>query len=222
MAGDDYDNRSWKKAYKWIKKAIDSGEFEAGAPLHENALVQSIGLSRTPIREALRKLEESNYVKIIPARGAFVSEISLDDMREIYEIRKLLEPFAGLSTALMMPDSDIDRLEKRWNALNKKAHSKHVPDLTIVSATDLETHLVMLKYAHNKRITEIISSYHAQIQRMQMLSAQYLSNLEQTIREHLELLACMRERDPKKFRDLLYEHIVASEANIMRDYYIKE
>lgn len=221
MLNDADDNRRWRKAYDWIKDAIDGGRYEMGAPLRENELAKEIGISRTPIREALRRLEEDNYVKITPLKGAVVSEISSEDIREIYEIRKLLEPFAGLSTARLMPDSVIGKLEKKWKTFYKNVKAGRVPDLSIVSGMDLETHMTMLHYSNNKHLTDIIASYHSQIQRLQRLSAQYLANIDETVREHLELLACLREHDPKKFRDLLYEHIAASEANIMRDFYLK-
>ena len=219
--GEDKDNRSWKKAYAWIKDAIDDGRLEIGASLPENGLAKEIGISRTPIREALRRLEEDNYVRITPLKGAVVADISVNDVREIYEIRKLLEPFAGLSTAHLMPDAEIDKLEQKWQYLEKKVRSGRVPDLSEISGLDLETHLTMLAYSNNKHLTAIISSFHSQIQRLQMLSAQYLANVDETIREHLELMECLRERNPRKFRLMLYDHIVSSEANIMRDCFLK-
>lgn len=221
MVNSSDDNRSWKRAYLWIKDAIENGTFEMGTRLHENALVKDIGLSRTPIREALRRLEEDDYVRILPSRGAFVSEISMDDIREIYEVRKLLEPFAGLSAALTIPDTEIERITKLWEAEKKKLKPGRAPDLSAISDMDLETHLTLLRYAHNRRIAEIISSYHSQIKRLQRLSAKYLANTEETIREHLEIMCCLKERNPNKLRSLLYDHIVSSEANIMKDYFLK-
>lgn len=216
----DHEKASWTKAYEWIRDAIESGELEMGTPLPENLLAREIGVSRTPIREALRSLEQDGYVKIIPQKGAFVSEISLEDLKEIYDIRKLLEPFAALSAVNRIPEEEIDEMEKGWKALKKAALAGEV-DLTRVSEMDLLLHLTITKYATNKRIGAIITSYHAQIKRFQKLSAQSLANIHETIGQHLEILEKIRERDAKGLSSLLYEHIAKSESNIMKDYFLK-
>ena len=218
----DHEKASWTKAYEWIRNAIESGEIEMGAPLPENQLAKEIGVSRTPIREALRSLEQDGYVKIIPQKGAFVSEISLEDLKEIYDIRKLLEPFAALSAVNRIPEEEIDEMEKGWKTLKKAALAGEV-DLTHVSEMDLLLHLTITKYATNKRIGAIITTDHAQIKRFQKLSAQSLSaNIHDTIGQHLEILEKLRARDAKGLSSLLYEHITKSESNIMKDYFLKQ
>ena len=97
------DKAVWIKAYDWIKDGVDAGRLKMGEPLPETWLANEVGVSRTPVREALRVLEQDGYIKIVPLKGAFVSEISLEDVREIYDIRKLLEPFAALTAANRMP-----------------------------------------------------------------------------------------------------------------------
>ncbi|MCK9341756.1 MAG: GntR family transcriptional regulator [Synergistaceae bacterium] len=216
----DHEKASWIKAYEWIRDAIESSEIEMGAPLPENQLAREIGVSRTPIREALRSLEQDGYVKIIPQKGAFVSEISLEDLKEIYDIRKLLEPFAALSAVNRIPEEEIDEMEKGWKALKKAALAGEV-DLTRVSEMDLLLHLTITKYATNKRIGVIITTYHAQIKRFQKLSAQSLANIHETIGQHVEILEKLRERDARGLSSLLYEHIAKSESNIMKDYFLK-
>ncbi len=216
----DHEKASWTKVYEWIRDAIESGELEMGTPLPENLLAREIGVSRTPIREALRSLEQDGYVKIIPQKGAFVSEISLEDLKEIYDIRKLLEPFAALSAVNRIPGEELDEMEKGWKALKKSALAGEI-DLTRVSEMDLLLHLTITKYATNKRIGAIITTYHAQIKRFQKLSAQSLSNIHETIGQHLEILEKLRERDARGLSSLLYEHIAKSESNIMKDYFLK-
>lgn len=216
----DNEKASWIKAYEWIREAIESRQLEMGTPLPENHLAREIGVSRTPIREALRSLEQDGYVKIIPQKGAFVSEISLEDLKEIYDIRKLLEPFAALSAVNRIPDGEIDEMERGWKALKKAALAGEV-SLSKVSEMDLLLHMTITKYATNKRIGAIITTYHAQIQRFQKLSAQSLANIHETISQHLEILEKLRERDAKGLSSLLYEHIAKSESNIMKDYFLK-
>jgi DNA-binding GntR family transcriptional regulator len=111
-------------------------------------------------------------------------------------------------------------MEKGWKALKKSALAGEI-DLTRVSEMDLLLHLTITKYATNKRIGAIITTYHAQIKRFQKLSAQSLSNIHETIGQHLEILEKLRERDARGLSSLLYEHIAKSESNIMKDYFLK-
>lgn len=212
---------SWSKAYGWIRDAIQSGHIEMGSPLPENQLAREIGVSRTPVREALRCLEQDGYVTIIPQKGAFVSRISLEDLKEIYDIRKLLEPFAAVSAVNRIPKEVIDDMERNWTTLKKEASAGGV-DLSRVSEMDYLTHMTITKYGANKRIGAIIAAYHAQIQLFQRLSAQSLANIFETIDQHLEILEKLRQRDPKGLSDLLYDHIGKSESNIMKDYFLRQ
>jgi len=215
------DKASWIRVYEWIRNGIEDGLLAVGDPLPENMLAKETGVSRTPVREALRRLEQDGYVKIIPRKGAFVSDISLEDLKEIYDIRKLLEPFAALSAVNRIPDSVIDEMEKDWKALKKVADIGGDIDLSKVSDMDLAFHMTITKYSTNKRIESIMSTYHTQIRRFQRLAAKSLSNIQDTIGQHLEILAVLRKRDGKLLSDLLYEHITKSEGNIMKDYFVK-
>jgi len=138
----------WSKAYSWIRNAIESGHIEMGSPLPENQLAREIGVSRTPIREALRRLEQDGYVTIIPQKGAFVSRISHEDLKEIYDIRKLLEPFAALSAVNRIPQEVIDDMARNWTTLKKAASAGKV-DLSRVSEMDYLTHMTITKYGTN-------------------------------------------------------------------------
>jgi DNA-binding GntR family transcriptional regulator len=213
------DNRLWVTAYKWIKDAIESGELNTGEPLSENRLSQEIEISRTPIREALRVLAQEGYVRIVPAKGAFVSEISLEDVKEIYDIRKLLEPFAALSAVTRVPEEEILALESDWQGIQARvAEGESVP-WSEVAAIDQRFHFTLIQHSTNKRVQQILSSYHAQIERFQSLSAKSLANVENTVRQHLELIACLKGRDGRELSERLYDHIVKSEENVLKDYY---
>lgn len=212
---------SWIRAFNWIKDAIESGELEIGTPLSENYLAEKIGVSRTPIREALRFLEQDGFVTIVPTKGAFVSEISLEDVKEIYDIRKLLEPFASLSAVSRVPEEEINSMENGWNKIKKNVEEGIHIEWSQISEMDYCLHFAIIKYSVNKRISAILSSYHSQIKRFQLLSAESLADVKNTIKQHVDLLECLRERDSKKFAERLYEHIVKSEENILKDYFIR-
>ena len=114
------DNRLPQRAYEWIKDAILEGRLKEGEPLSENRLAQEISISRTPIREALRNLEQDGFVRMVPGKGAFVAGISMEDVKEIYDIRILLEPLAARTAADRIPPEALDAAARDWEALRER------------------------------------------------------------------------------------------------------
>ncbi len=220
MSARGTETTSWIKAYDWIKEEIESGRFKMGAQLPEMYLVKEIGVSRTPIREAMRVLEQEGYINIVANRGAFVSEVSISDIREIYEIRKLLEPFAALSAATRMDENEIASMNREWRILNRTFQRCGSVDISKVAALDLKLHMTIAQCAENRRIGAIISSYHVQIKRFQRLSVQSLDDTQNSIDQHIRIIECLKKRNPEKLRVCLYDHIVNSESYIMKSYFM--
>ena len=110
--------------------------------------------------------------------------------------------------------------EDRKN-IQKMVDEGNLIDWNQISDMDYCLHFTIIKYSINKRISTILSSYHSQIKRFQLLSAESLADVKNTIKQHVDLLECLRERDSKKFSTQLHEHIVKSEENILKDYFIK-
>ena len=220
MTARSTETTSWIKAYDWMKEEIESGRVKMGEQLPEMSLVKKIGVSRTPIREAMRVLEQEGYIKIISNKGAFVSEISIEDIKEIYEIRKLLEPFAALSAAIRIPDTDIASMDNEWKALNRTFKRTGSADISKVAALDIKLHLTIANSASNRRIGAIISSYHVQIKRFQRLSVQSLDDTQNSIDQHLRIIECLKKRNPEELRICLYDHVVNSEGYIMKNYFL--
>ena len=95
-----------------IRDAILSGDFPAGMRLTELQLADEMGVSRTPIREAIRNLEQEGLVVMIPRRGAYVADVSIHDINEVYEIRTALETLAAGLAAERIEDSEIEEMDK--------------------------------------------------------------------------------------------------------------
>ncbi len=220
MTARSTETTSWIKAYDWMKEEIESGRAKMGEQLPEMSLVKKIGVSRTPIREAMRVLEQEGYIKIVSNKGAFVSEISIEDIKEIYELRKLLEPFAALSAAARISDGDIASMENEWKSLNRMFKRAGKADLSRVAALDIKLHMTIANNAANRRIGAIISSYHVQIKRFQRLSVQSLDDTQNSIDQHLRIIECLKKRNPEELRLCLYNHIVDSEGYIMKGYFL--
>lgn len=168
----------------------------------------------------MRVLEQEGYIKIVSNKGAFVSEISIEDIKEIYELRKLLEPFAALSAAARISDGDIASMENEWKSLNRMFKRAGKADLSRVAALDIKLHMTIANNAANRRIGSIISSYHVQIKRFQRLSVQSLDDTQNSIDQHLRIIECLKKRNPEELRLCLYNHIVDSEGYIMKGYFL--
>ncbi|MDR3254309.1 MAG: GntR family transcriptional regulator [Synergistaceae bacterium] len=212
------DSRLWTKAYEWVKDSVLNGGLEDGEPLSESRLATLVNISRTPIREAFRALARDGYVNLIPGKGAFVSAISVEDVKEIYEVRKLLEPFAARSAVRYIPEALIAEIEDRWREKETKLKDGREVSLREIAALDMEFHAAITKYTQNERIRNILSPYNAQIERFQLLSAKSLSNLFDTIGQHLDLVERIKKRDGGEIACLLLKHIESSEENILRLY----
>ena len=215
------DKRLWVSAYKWIKESIHSGNLVAGEPLSENRLAQEIKISRTPIREALTVLSREGYIRIIPGKGAFVSEISMEDMKEIYDIRKLLEPYAAMSAIHRISEGEILALEKDWQGILHRSSQNEAISWGEIAIIDQRFHFTLIRHSTNKRIQEILSSYYAQIERFLTLSARSLANMQDTAMQHLKLIECIKQKDEQQLAISLHHHIVRSEEIVLKNYFGK-
>jgi DNA-binding GntR family transcriptional regulator len=212
------DSRLWVRAYDWVKSGIFSGGLEDGAPLSENMLAQEIKISRTPIREALRKLAQDGYITLVPGKGAFVSSVSVDDVREVYEIRKLLEPYAARTAVYRIPASYIEEVERKWRETESILTDGHEINWSSVATLDVSFHSSLTRYTANGRLRDTMLPYNAQIERFQLLSAKSLSNLMETTKQHLNLIECIKKKDGDELANQLLQHIISSEENVMKLY----
>ncbi|MDR1651276.1 MAG: GntR family transcriptional regulator [Synergistaceae bacterium] len=210
------DNRLWLKVYEWIKSGVFSGALAGGEPLSESMLAQETGISRTPIREALRVLARDGFVTLVPGKGAFVAEITLESIREIYEVRRLLEPYAARTAVMRILDDYLDRAASKWREIKSMINERRPVEWGEIADLDREFHLMITTNAANRRIRDILIPYAAQVERFQLMSAKALSDVGETARQHLQLIDCIRRRDGDELAGLMLEHIVSSEENVMK------
>lgn len=201
-----------------IREEILAKRLPPGHPLSEIPLGEKYGTSRTPVREALRMLSKEGLVRIVPGRGAFVTHISIEDIKEIYEIRKALETIAFQSAARRIPDEVLDEFAVFWKDLRFKVESGTGFDKKIVAEGDRELHMRIIQYGSNKRIRDILLSLQSQIGRVQILALFSLRDTLNTIAQHEEILESMRRRDEEEIRKVLENHIALSEGYILSNF----
>mgnify|MGYP000216924685 CR=1 FL=1 len=175
-----------------LRDAIRRGILEPGERLMEVQLAEELGISRTPVREAIRKLEQEGYVIMMPRRGTYVSDVSVKDIKEIFEIRSALESLAiSLATMRIEPDE----LEKLQTLLAQIGGHIENDDMDKIVATDIEFHGLLYQVSRNERLVNIISNLKEQLARFRTLSMSYPGRLHETLAEHRAMVEAIAAGD---------------------------
>ena len=186
---------------------ILSGEISKGGWLSETALAQRFGVSRGPIREAFRSLEESGLLRQEKNRGVFVREISVQEADEIYEIREQLDGLVGRRVAENATDAQVSRLETTLTAMTEARRSDDIPKYYI---ENLSFHDQMAEYCGN---TKLALMYRRLMNELHLFRLHTLSREgapRRSEREHLEILKAIKGRDPDSAASACRAHARAS------------
>ena len=164
-----------------IRQAIVDGVFSPGERLMEIQLADEMGVSRTPVREAIRKLELEGFVVMIPRRGTYVADISIKDINEVYEIRTSLEVLAAGLAAERISDEELETMQRLLVEIGQ-----HIEDGNIEKIVEIDTafHDVLYKASRNKRLAGIINNLREQITVIRRRSMMYPGRLQNTMEEH--------------------------------------
>jgi len=196
-----------------LRDAIRKGILEPGERLMEVQLAEELGISRTPVREAIRKLEQEGYVIMMPRRGTYVSDISTNDVKEIFEIRSALESLAaGLAARRIEPDE----LETLQNLLMEIEGYIAKNDIEKIVETDIKFHGLLYKVSRNERLVNIISNLKEQLARFRTLSMSYPGRLQETLEEHSEMVEAIANGDVSAARDAAEHHMERAEKTLLK------
>ncbi len=204
-----------EQIYEGIKEMILTNIFEPGEIVPIEKMAEEFGVSPTPIREALIRLEGFGLVTLIPNKGARVSEISEQDVRDIWQMRTLLEPFAARMSAVLQLEAELDRVEKKiFGVLNGSY------DFETYVQTDVELHQTLCEHVPNQLLKETIQRVHQLSMRMRYFpehQAQiHTEVVEQVSREHLAIIAALRAGDPDLSAEKVRTHIENGEARALQ------
>jgi DNA-binding GntR family transcriptional regulator len=195
-------------AYRALLDAITAWELRPGQPIPEVEYANRLGVSRTPVREALRTLTDQGLVRIVPGRGAFVAELSVADMREIYEMREALECYAGrLAATKGVAPALLDELEAE--ILEGHAAIEN-GDIQRVFDAGVRLDRAIAEAADNQRLGYALEILRVQAARIRRMAALSTERLHYAVNEHLELVAALRDRDPDRVASITRRHIAGS------------
>ncbi|MFD0684470.1 GntR family transcriptional regulator [Actinomadura fibrosa] len=207
--------RATDTAYETLRRMILSGEAAAGSRLGEAELAETLGLSRTPVREALQRLGADGLVEVLPHRGARVVQWTGADLEEIFELRSLLEPYAAARAARLRPDEPVLAELRGMCAAMERAVADG--DLARVAQLNARFHAAVIDASGNRRLPGMLTSVmHAPL--IVGTFRRYGADaMARSMNHHRELVAAIAAGDPAWAESVMRAHIRAAAAGLGAD-----
>lgn len=204
------------KVFQYIKAQIINGIYSTGDILLETKLATELGVSRTPIREAIWLLEVAGLVETTVKKGAIVLGISSKDVADICVMRQLLEGLAARWATKRLTDLEMKELEKIVDLTEFYAQKHNVEE---IAKLDSKFHQIIYEASGSKMLSLTLSNLHQYIQVARLQSMNVENRLSQTITEHLSLLEALRNRDVEAAETAMTYHVSMVHRNISSLYH---
>jgi DNA-binding GntR family transcriptional regulator len=203
------------RVYSQIKNLILCNEIMPGQKLQHQQLSDRLGVSRTPVREALTRLAQEGYVSLLPNRGFTCKEIRLQEARELYELREALEVFAVERAIQRLTDKGLDRLAAKMTLYGEDVEKRFSRDRLVC---DQELHLEIARLSGNETLVKTLTQVFERIILKRRTDGLYdPSRGRAAHQEHLMLYQAMNRRDAAAAVRLIREHIGAGKENVVAD-----
>jgi DNA-binding GntR family transcriptional regulator len=199
------------QVYVELRTAILQGTLPPLERITENQIAARFGLSRTPVREAFRRLEAEGLIQVVPQRGSFVSQPSLEGILEIYQIRTPLEAMATRVAAETIEAGPLKRLEEIL-ALEQDRRLSAERSLRL----NREFHAVIVACARNRRLTSMLVGLQDEVHRVRVLWPSTVARLDETWKEHAAILAALKAHDPAAAERCMREHLERARASTVK------
>ena len=194
-------------AYAALREMILSFELYPGSRVTETELAEHFGVSRTPIREALQRLEHEGLLTIRPKQGCFIRSLDIEELSEYYQVRNALEMAAVESACIHMPTSELESLAKQWDP----AHIPRKLSAAAMDQLDESFHLALASGGRNMTLVRYLREISSHISVIRRVDFDNRERITRTFREHSEIVQCLLQRDAVKARTLIKRHIIRSE-----------
>ncbi|MGW5122683.1 GntR family transcriptional regulator [Streptomyces sp. NPDC004069] len=201
-----------ERAYRDIRDRLIMLEIPPGAPVNEDLLAQSVGFGRTPVREALKRLQYERLIVAYPRRGTFATEVNITDLAHISEVRRRLEPMAAACAAERATAADREAL----GTLLRRLEGEDTPGqgADALMRLDLRVHRAIYAATHNPYLEDTLIRYDNLATRIWCLFVNRLPGMAGHVVEHGPLLRAIAEGDPDKASELARSHVVGFERAI--------
>ncbi len=205
--------------FQTLRKAIINGDFEPGERLMEITLAKKLGVSRTPVREAIRMLELEGLVVMIPRRGAEVARITIKDLKDSLEVRLAIEELAVSLACQRITDDEKQRLIQVNNDFKMLILNKKVPDIV---EGDVGFHDVIFEATKNRRLISIAHSLREQVYRYRVEYVKDFSYHDVLVEEHDEITKAVIKGDQQAAIEIMRKHIYNQELIVIQNLQEKE
>lgn len=194
-------------AYDGIKDLIIEEEIRPGDLLSENQLAEYLNMSRTPVREAIRRLEAEGFLESRKGLGTFLKPLTLKDVKNIYEVRAALELIACETSIDQITDQEIEAVRASLQSLRNRHEGGEEIDRMEFSLLDGQLHDLIVKRSNNSYIKILMDQIYFNVDRYRIISFHVSLDLEESTKQHLDLLDCLLERDLAKLKEHLAAHL---------------
>ncbi|MDR3589471.1 MAG: GntR family transcriptional regulator [Negativicutes bacterium] len=192
-----------EKAYEVMKNQIITGKLPPGIALNERELVADIGVSRTPIREALNRLEKEHLVVITPQKGAAVSPITPKVINDIFQLREVLEPYVIGVVTPTFPEAELRRFQTSFSA-------PPIEECDLLAKIDREFHSAIVYSFGNDYLNHFMENMYIHNERIRFLSLRLPQRLAESVDEHLTIIEAMLTRDPQQAAAAMRTHLASA------------
>ncbi len=201
-------------AYQELKRLILAGGAAPGEKLKELELAVALGISRTPIREAINRLEKEGLVEIFPQRGAFVVQPTERDIFELFLIRESLEGLAARLAAETVTASSLTRLEACVEGFTEPFTEK---DIERYAREDFEFHRSIVALSGARRLIQLVSSLHDHIRIFRLTTRGVSDRMTPSLDEHRQIIDALRRKDPAAAEERMREHVRHVRDGVMQN-----
>lgn len=203
------------KVYETIRDAIISGKFSPGTKLTVDDLSKELNVSRTPVKEALVRLEREGLVENIPRRGMYVAKISIEDALEIYELREVLEGFAVRKASENIDKESLKLLKEILSKGEKYIRNGNFKDYSNI---DEQFHKILWNLSGNKRLFRILENIRSIIRLLMTSSVNIPGRASASLLEHRKILSAIEKNNPELAESYMKEHIKNVKEIVIKTY----
>ncbi len=198
--------------FDYLKNAIISGELKPGERLMEIAIANQLGVSRTPVREAIRRLEKEQFVEMIPRKGAYVASTTIKDILDVLEVRRLLEGFATAKAAERMTEEELARITVTHKSFLKAVEENDTEALIIY---DNEFHERIFEASDNSKLIELTKSLSEQVQRHRLSYFNEFRDYDELKEWHEKIFEAIVNKDSKVASEVAQKHVELIEKRVI-------
>ena len=200
-----------EEAYRYLKTRIMSAALPPGTSLNELGIAGALGISRTPVREAIRKLEQEGLAMRYPNRGAVVTKLSMKDVLEIWHLREILEPAACRLAAPRIDPEALSRIEKVLVELKGREVGPEDYETSLRADTDL--HGLVVEATGNTMLAQVLEMLNERIVQVRVVTSP--ARFQHSVDEHLAIVAALRARDADGAAEAMRQHLANARENLV-------